>query len=621
MMARSGVGVKVGLLVAAGLGLYTAGSAFAQQAMTGGLNAKGGAAVVYLNTDPKAEYAGSESCATAGCHDEIGKQYAATPMGHSMVPANTQTELARVPEAVTVYSATTKRYYRVYRKGDELYQSAYVLDKRGHIAYEIAHRMDYVVGGGLTGYSYLFRIGDWFFQAPLSFYTEHNTWDLSPGYNLDDIGFTRPILTACLSCHNGQPTGVAKRDGKYAAPYFRFGETAISCESCHGPGKLHVEEMEMRRGQADLSAGEIDPTIVNPAKLAPNLADDLCMDCHQSGDAIVLMPGKDFLDYRPGKPLAETMVIFRRPLKEEQRAEANRLETEPPVRGSLEVPMWWKNASLQLSKCYQATHGKLTCITCHVIHHPPAPETKMAHYRSKCLSCHTETSCAKSVEERKAMEKDDDCVACHMEKRAVAGIAHSTDTKHRIVRKPGQTLPEAAFEQPTADLPGMLWTNRPPDGLKLAPVTMLQGYWKVSTKDPTLKKYCVALLEELSKTSPNDPVVLYGKGAMAMAQKKDFEARDCYEKALKGGSEELITFFYLSTALDNLEHQEEAERVLERGVEVYPYSAEMRVRLARQYLHDGKTWRARLVVNEYMKYFPEEPSIRAVQLELQAAGM
>ena len=607
------------LVVLAGVAVCTAGSLPAQQQAT-----KRSTANVYLNTDAKAEYAGSESCAATGCHEEICRQYAETPMGHSMGPANTETELARVPEPVTVYSATTKRYYQAYRKGNELFQSVYQLDKRGHKTYEIAHRMDYVVGGGLTGYSYLFRIGDWFFQAPLSFYTEHNSWDLSPGYNLDDIGFTRPILTACLSCHNGQPIGVPKRDGKYVPPYFRFGETAISCEACHGPGKLHAEEMARKRGDGGrgaLGAGEIDPTIVNPAKLAPNLADDLCMDCHQSGDAIVLMPGKDFLDYRPGQTLAETMGIFRRPLREEQRAEANRLEREPPVRGSLEVPMWWKNASLQLSKCYQATQGKLTCITCHVIHHPPTAETKMAHYRSKCLGCHTESSCGKSVAERTAAQKDDDCVACHMEKRAVAGIAHSTDTKHRIVREAGQPLPEVAFEQPTLDLPGMLWTNRPPEGGKLPLVTELQAYWKVSTKDPTLKKYCALLLEELSRTSPNDPVVLYGKGAMAMAEKKDFEARDYYDRALKAGSEELITFLYLSTALDNIEHQEEAERVLERGVEVYPYSAELRARLARQYVHDGKTWRARLVVNEYVKYFPEEPTIRAVQLELQAAGM
>jgi hypothetical protein len=527
-----------------------------------------------------------------------------------------------VPKPVTVFSAKTDRYYQVYRQGSDLYQSAFQLDKKGHKIFEIAHRLDYVVGGGLTGYSYLFRVGQWFFQAPLSYYSENGQWDLSPGYNADDIGFTRPISTACLSCHNGQPISVPKRDGMYREPYFRFGELAISCESCHGPGQLHIEEMNKRKGQPEARAAEPDTSIVNPARLSPSLADDLCMDCHQSGDAVVLMPGKDFLDYRPGTPLSQTMAIFRRPLKEEQRAEANRLETQPPVRGSLEAPLWWKNSSLRLSRCYQESRGRLTCIICHVIHHPPSAEDRVEHYRNKCLGCHSPTSCRMTVDDRRREQPGDDCVACHMEKRAVAGIAHSNDTKHRIVRTPGQPLPDAAFEKPKPDLPGLLWLNRPPDeeAHPLPLATMLQAYWTVSKNDPSLKKYCVAILDELGRSAPNEPVVLHGRGAIALAEKKDFAARDYYAQALKIGSEELITFLYLSTALDNLGHDDEAEQVLERGVAAYPYSATLRAKLARQYLHDGKAWRARVVVNEYLKVFPEEPTLREVLKEVQASG-
>ena len=50
---------------------------------------------------------------------------------------------------------------------------------------------------------------------------------------------------------------------------------------------------------------------------------------------MVLYPGKTEIDYRPGRPLAETQLIVIRPIKEEQRAEANRLEANPPVRGAL----------------------------------------------------------------------------------------------------------------------------------------------------------------------------------------------------------------------------------------------------------------------------------------------
>jgi len=424
-----------------------------------------------------------------------------------------------------------------------------------------------------------------------------------------------------LTCHNGQPIGVPKRDGKFQEPYFRFAELAISCESCHGPGQLHVQEMSLRKGQP-LSPGT-DTSIVNPAKLSPNLADDLCMECHQAGDAIVLLPQKDFLDYRPGDPLSKTMEIFRLPLKEEQRDEANRLETQPPVRGSLEVPLWWKNSSLQLSRCYQESHHHLTCITCHVIHHPPTQDTRVEHYRNKCLGCHSVTSCDLSVGERAKQQLGDDCVACHMEKRGVAGIAHSSDTKHRIVRKPGQPLPDVAFEKPKPDLPGLLWLNRPVDN-KLQPlplVTMLQAYWAISKKDASLQKYCVGILDELIQASPENPVVLHGRGAIALSDKKDFAARDYYARALNLGSEEFTTFLYLSTALENIGHDAEAEQVLERGVAAYPYSALLRVRLARHYLHDGKVWRARLTIDEYMKVFPEEPTIREFLEEVRAAGI
>jgi len=591
--------------------------------LTGIVAAQSALPIFYRNTDPAIAYVGSQTCAESGCHEEISRGYAQTPMGHSMAPANSAAELSRVPGPVTVFSPKTNRYYTVFRNGDDLYQSVYQLDKKGKRTYEIAHRMDYVVGGGLTGYSYLFRVGQWFFQAPLSYYSEKGDWELSPGYQIDDIGFTRQILTACLSCHNGQPIPVAKRDGMYQEPYFRYGEMAMGCEVCHGPGQLHVEEMRKKRGQPDYATShEPDTSIVNPGRLAPNLADDLCMECHQSGDAIVLLPGKGLLDYRPGTPLYESRAIFRRPLKEEQRVEANRLETEPPKRGSLETPMWWKNSSLQLSRCYQESHGRLTCITCHVIHHPPTQETKVEHYRSKCLTCHTEQSCRLTRADRRQQQPNDDCIGCHMEKRAVAGIAHSNDTKHRIVRSAGQALPEIAFEKPKVDLPDLLWTNRPPDQTShpLPLSTKLQAYWTVSQKDPSLKKYCITLLNELAKQSPDDPVVLHGRGALALTENKDFSARDYYARALKSGNQELTTYMYLATALDSIGHDEEAENVLERAVATYPWSAMMRVRLARQYVHDNKVWRARATLNEYLKVFPEETSARDMLNEMQSAG-
>jgi hypothetical protein len=538
-----------------------------------------------------------------------------------MGPANAPRELARVSQPVTVFNPKSNRYYTVYQDRGNMIQSAYELDKSGRRIYNVAHKIDYVAGGERTGYSYLYREGAWLFQAPLSFYAPSKTWELSPGYPVDDVGFTRVMTTGCLVCHNGQPDPEPKRDGMYKEPPFRFGELGIGCEACHGPGALHVKEMQAKKGRV-LGPNEVDTSIVNPAKISPRVADDICRECHQAGDAVALYPGKTDLDYRPGTPLSDTMAIVKRPIKPEQREEANRLEANPPIRGSLEQPLWWKNSTLELSRCYQESHGRLTCSTCHSTHHLPSPGEERAAYRAACLTCHQVTSCALKPDDKTRVAAGDYCIECHMEKRPVAGIAHSNDTKHRIVRYPGQPLPEVAFEQPRPDLPGLLWMNRPAGqpNAQIPGPAQLEAYWTVARKDPSLWPYWFKKLDELSKSLAGDPTVLNSLGAVELAQKKDnARAADDFAGALKQGSEEPTTFLNLATALQNLGRGPDAEAVLQRGVAAYPYSGPLVARLAQQYFSAGQAWRAQDLVHQYRAVFPEDPLLRAVQEHLDAA--
>jgi hypothetical protein len=550
-----------------------------------------------------------------------------TPHGQAMASANTPSDLARLVRPVIVFNAKNDHYYRVYQQNGELYQSVYELDKKGRKIYDVAHKIDYVVGGEIVGYSYLFQLGPWMLQAPLSYYARSKTWELSPGYVEDDLGFTRVATTGCLMCHNGQPDPVPMRDGSYKQPPFRFGETSIGCETCHGPGALHVAEMQTKKGMT-LKSAQIDTSIVNPAHLSPRLADDLCKECHQQGDTQVLYPGKTVLDYRPGQALTETIAKLKLPIKPEQRAAANQLEARPPERGSLEQSIEWKNSALEMSKCYQAAHGQLTCGTCHSIHHEPKPGEEKAAYRAACLTCHTVKSCTLKPEDARRVAAEDYCIQCHMEKRAVAGVAHSNDTKHRIVRYPGQPLPEVAFEQPRADLPGLLWVNRPetePDAripeARIPDVAQLEAYYTAARKDPSLWPLWFRKLNELSKTQTDDPTVLNSLGAVALAEKKDnAAAADYFARALKEGSEEPTTFMNLATALANLGHGQRAEEVLERGVAAYPYSGPLTARLAQQFAMDGEPERARKLVEQYRAVLPEDPVVREVEKHLDAAG-
>jgi hypothetical protein len=567
---------------------------------------------VFRNTDPSVAYVGSASCEESGCHAKTYHEYSSSPHGSNMAPANISGNLARVPRPVTVFNPRNNHYYTVYQQNGELYQSVYELDRKGH-------KIDYVVGGEMVGYSYLFQLGPWMLQAPLSYYAHSKTWELSPGYVGDDLGFTRVATTGCLMCHNGQPDPIPMRDGSYKEPPFRFGESSIGCETCHGPGALHVKEMRTKRGSI-LSPGEVDTSIANPAHLSPRLADDICKECHQQGDTQVVGPGKTVLDFRPGEPLTETIAKLKLPIKPEQRAEANQQEARPPVPGSLEQSMEWKNSALEMSKCYQATHGQLTCGTCHSVHHEPAAGEEKASYRAACLTCHTVKSCTLRQDDAKRVAAGDYCIQCHMEKRPVAGVAHSDDTKHRIVRYPGQPLPEVAFEQPSADLPGLLWVNRP-DGMpdaRVPEVSLLEAYYTAARKDPSLWPLWFRKLHEISKTQPDDPTVLNSLGAVALAEKKDNAAAEEYfAHALKEGSEEPTTFMNLATALANLRQVPQAERVLERGVAAYPYNGLLTARLAQQYAMDGQMGQARKLVEKYRALFPEDANVREVEKHLE----
>jgi len=344
------------------------------------------------------------------------------------------------------------------------------------------------------------------------------------------------------------------------------------------------------------------------------------MNCHQGAEARILQPGKSYLDFRPGTHLYETLAMFKRPVKEEQRAEANRLETLPPVRGSMETPLWWKNSSLQLSKCYQASQGRLTCITCHSIHHPPTHENQVAYFRAKCLACHADGDCKLPGEERRRQKPENDCVGCHMEKRAVAGIAHSSDTKHCIVRGPGQPLPEVAFRQPTPDMPGLLCLNKPVEKANdpVPSLTKLIAYLEIMKREPSLHDDYLDVLGQLSESAPDDPVVLVCLGMKALMEDKDYPRAAHYlSRALERGAEEPTTFLYLGQALSRNGQDIEALSAFQRGLSAYPYDLPLRAGVAMEYLRLHQTQRALEAMRRQLELFPEDALMRDMMKKIE----
>jgi predicted CXXCH cytochrome family protein len=306
---------------------------------------------------PGVTYVGSKVC--AGCHASMYAHYRRPAMGRSA----TLPSSSLVSEPITVHNDGLNRDFRVYREGGDLYQSESE-SSGGQLVFESKHKIEYAIGSGENGISFAVRRGDHLFQAPLSFYSRTEKWDLSPGFEQADLGFDRPIYDACIICHAGRPQPVPGRDGLYKQPAFQ--ELAIGCENCHGPGALHVAERSQRAKRTP------DDSIVNPARLPAHLAQDICLKCHQGGDARALLPGRDYSDFRPGTPLLDTVAVVALPVSA---ANTDLLE---------------HHVSMQLSACYRKSGGKLSCLTCHDPHQQPGPAAAPAYFRERCVSCHTE---------------------------------------------------------------------------------------------------------------------------------------------------------------------------------------------------------------------------------------
>jgi hypothetical protein len=115
-------------------------------------------------------------------------------MGRSMATASEPQSLERVATPITVFDQEQNRHFQIFRQGSDIYQSEYALNPEGQEQYRQTEKIVYVMGAGSQGIGHIIRRGDYLFEAPLSFYTGPKTWGLSPGYESNNLGFSRPIL-------------------------------------------------------------------------------------------------------------------------------------------------------------------------------------------------------------------------------------------------------------------------------------------------------------------------------------------------------------------------------------------------------------------------------------------
>jgi hypothetical protein len=541
----------------------------------------------YLNTQPGAKYIGSKACAT--CHADIYNEYFRTAMGRSMaLPGNSSLALPRAP--VKVYSYKLDRDYAMFRQGSQLYQSESQPASSGADVFHNTQRIAYEIGAGLEGIGYLVRQGNYLVEAPLSYYTRTHTWELSPGYENVDFGFDRVAPAACLACHSGLPQPVPGRPGLYEDPPIK--RLAIGCERCHGPGQLHVEE----RMKGEPLKGPIDRSIVNPADLSGWLANNICMSCHESGDAQVLLPGKTYLDFRPGEPLDRTVAIFAVPFTPQS----------PPL-----TPLLQQYVQMVLSKCYIATGGKLECITCHDPHFEPTAAQAPAYYRQKCVACHSLQSCTSPMAARMATSPPDNCIACHMPRQKLQTISHAALTNHRIIAHSGEPFPQGAFHMTTPDLPDLVFLDKEPGKEGPDPLVILQVYEDLRPENRDYQAPEQRLLDRLAKTEPNNPAVLSALAQMSLLDRKFSEAQEDMSRTIAAGSTKSSDLDLYGRLLIQSGQMAQAVTVLNRDIALHPYSTQRYMMLALAYIKLQDYHHALETVERELELFPQDSAMRA----------
>jgi hypothetical protein len=526
-------------------------------------------------------------------------------MAHSMSVPGQSAAVASPSLPATIFVKKLNQYFRVFQQGQQLYQSIYEFDSDNKEVFRHTEKIEFVMGTGENGIGYIVRKGNYLFQAPLAFYPKAKAWGLSPGYEYYDFGFSRLITDACITCHSGRPQPVAESVGLYRDPPTR--ELAIGCENCHGPGQLHVEER--KRGD---SIPDSDRSIVNPAKLPMWLADNICMSCHQDGDARVVKQGKDYPDFRPGSPLDDTVVILKFPPE----------HTVPSKPGLLD-----RYSEMTLSACYLKSGERLGCLTCHDPHIQPAPEEKAAHFRNRCFACHTGKSCKLSLRKRRQADAPDDCAGCHMLKRDV-NMPHTDVTDHRIVARGEEPLPEEAFHRTTPQLPDFIHVDSVPgaENALVPPLTLLQAYRKIllGGPNPAYGKRYSALAYELVRTAPNDPAVL---SALAQEESENGTAEgrtkaiSYLEQAIKLGSTVPDDYLMLAELLERSARLNDSVSLLRNAISHDPYESVYYRALARHCLRHARFQDVVEITREGLQLFPEDSMLRkaqAVALRTQA---
>ena len=467
-------------------------------------------AVDFENLAADVAYVGNKECVY--CHREISQSFLRTGMGRSFYRPGAQPDIEDYTDNNHVYDRQNNLHYEMIAAADGYYQVEYRENDQAVRTHELRRKVDYVVGSGNNNRTYLASENGYINEMPITWYSEKEIWDLSPGYNRFNMRFNRPVVAECMHCHNSYNAFEEFSVNRYTGTITE----GISCERCHGPGQLHVDK---HMASADeLNRTDVDRTIVNPAHLSAELQMDVCLQCHLQGEISVFKTGKSSRDFRPGMHLTDIKTVF--------------VEDNLP-KGDFRIAS--HGGRISLSTCFTASNGSMTCITCHNPHEP-VQERSRTYFNDRCMDCHA-TESLTVLQKVTDHSNKGDCVHCHMKQGATSDILHVNFTDHWIrkkIDKLSEKESDALFSRETVlKLRDFFEEGDPGDPAAIIRKGIAYtNYYETRHSEPSYLVRAIILLEQGLRDAPEHLDGYYALARAFQLQGKDQQAVAAYQRVL-----------------------------------------------------------------------------------------
>jgi predicted CXXCH cytochrome family protein len=264
--------------------------------------------------------------------------------------------------------------------------------------------------------------------------TAEGKYVMLPGqWNVDDQKWVAAAggadwLNDCAGCHT---TG-------FDVAALSYTELSVGCESCHGPGSVHIEKAKALT--ADVAP--ISDTVYDVRKSIVKTVDSaVCGQCHTRGKSPDGVHGYP-VGYVVGGPLDETMFIPVAPTGADDDPNFWPDGTEKKHRQQYITLLKSGHGSKTLAQIQDLAYGADRCMGCHSTDFALQDRTfaqdvvtkETAVFNITCVQCHSSHGEA-HIEDQLVGESYALCVSCHTGTNLGQRIVLAGDTVHHAMRE------------------------------------------------------------------------------------------------------------------------------------------------------------------------------------------